>query len=494
MLLDSSGNLGLGVTPSAWSGNIARVLQVGTSANIANGFNSTYISNNAFFNGTNWTRQTANTAAMYAVQAGTANHNWSVAATGSAGSTFSYTDVMTLDASGNLTVSGGATVLGTQSGYGGGELRLGPTTSAADSAISTQATGAAGMFFDHRGTSNTGYWVWRNGTGGANTRMTLDASGNLGVGETSPGAKLEIKESSANTPRFRMYSAYNGGASDWGIDFYRDTDAANDQESAFIRANRTGGNVTGLVFGTGSSGTGATEKARITSGGNFLVNTTTSTARFCTVTTADELVMFVEKTAATNSNIATFSQTAAGGNGGQDIGIVVNIQGQNTADRIITAKFNNSGTPQDKFYVERDGDVYNATGTYGTISDERLKQDIVDAGSQWDDLKAVRFRKYRMKAEVEANPDAPAMLGVVAQELELVSPKLIEESPVWEKRDVPVLDEDGNETGETTQESVRVGETKTVKMSVLLIKAAVALQEAMARIEALEARLEALEA
>jgi hypothetical protein len=125
----------------------------------------------------------------------------------------------------------------------------------------------------------------------------------------------------------------------------------------------------------------------------------------------------------------------------------------------------------DRCYIYSDGDLANHDGVYGSISDERLKQDIVDAPSQWDDLKAVRFRKYRMKTDVAANPDAPYLLGVVAQELETVSPGLVEEHE--------------NKDGTTT---------KTVKSSILLTKAAVALQEAMARIEALEARLAILEA
>jgi hypothetical protein len=139
-------------------------------------------------------------------------------------------------------------------------------------------------------------------------------------------------------------------------------------------------------------------------------------------------------------------------------------------------------------YIWSDGDLANHDGVYGTISDERLKQDIVDAGSAWDDLKAVRFRKYRMKTDVEANPDAPAMLGVIAQELEQVMPGLVDEHTEFKEQEV--TDEDGN----VTTERVQVGTTKTVKSSILLMKAAVALQEAMARIEALEVEVAALKA
>lgn len=102
-----------------------------------------------------------------------------------------------------------------------------------------------------------------------------------------------------------------------------------------------------------------------------------------------------------------------------------------------------------------------------------MKTDIVDAGSQWNDLKAVRFRKFKMKND----PAGLMQLGVVAQELEQTSPGLVDEHTD--------RDAEGNDLGTTT---------KSVKTSVLLMKAAKALQEAMARIETLEAKVAALEA
>lgn len=122
-------------------------------------------------------------------------------------------------------------------------------------------------------------------------------------------------------------------------------------------------------------------------------------------------------------------------------------------------------------YIYADGDLANHDGVYGTISDENLKQDIVDASSQWNDLKAVQFRKYRMKTDVAANPNAPYLLGVIAQEIEQTSPGLVDQH--------------------TDELGVAI---KSVKSSILLMKAAKALQEAQLRIEALEARVTALEA
>lgn len=138
-----------------------------------------------------------------------------------------------------------------------------------------------------------------------------------------------------------------------------------------------------------------------------------------------------------------------------------------------------------KFQVADSGNVTNTNNSYGSISDVKLKQDIVDAGSQWDDIKNLRVRKYRWKSD----PDGCLQMGLVAQEAELVSPGLIDEHPDYEE--VEVTDEEGNVT---TERQATGTTTKAVKYSVLYMKAVKALQEAMERIEALEAKVTALEA
>ena len=125
----------------------------------------------------------------------------------------------------------------------------------------------------------------------------------------------------------------------------------------------------------------------------------------------------------------------------------------------------NNGT--DSIRITTNGNITNTNDSYGQISDIKLKENIVDAESQWDDFKAVRFRKFNFKEET--GHETHTQLGVIAQELELVSPGLVYETPDQ--------DEDGNDLGTTT---------KAVKSSVLVKKALVALQEAMERIETLE--------
>ena len=130
------------------------------------------------------------------------------------------------------------------------------------------------------------------------------------------------------------------------------------------------------------------------------------------------------------------------------------------------------GSNTAKFKVWSNGDTDNATNTFGSLSDVKLKQDIVDAASQWDDIKAVKVRNFKFKTDT-----TKTLLGVVAQEIETVSPGLV--------KDTPDRDADGNLNGETT---------KTVKYSILYMKAIKALQEAMTKIETLETKVAALEA
>lgn len=142
--------------------------------------------------------------------------------------------------------------------------------------------------------------------------------------------------------------------------------------------------------------------------------------------------------------------------------------------------------------IYSNGDIQNVNNSYGALSDKKLKQDIEDAASQIEDVKKFRICKYRMKSDVEADPNAPYQLGVIANELELISPGLVRDNPDMEERQV--VDEDGNpvfdEEGKPKTEIVHIGTyTKSVKYSILYIKAVKALQEEIALREAAEAKL-----
>jgi len=144
----------------------------------------------------------------------------------------------------------------------------------------------------------------------------------------------------------------------------------------------------------------------------------------------------------------------------------------NTSSYHFIASISGGG---DKLYMYGNGNIQNTNNSYGGLSDIKLKENISDASSQWDDIKAVQVKKYSWIAD---DLNAADQIGVIAQDLEASGMSGLVET-------TDDKDEDGALTG--TQ-------TKGVKYSILYMKAVKALQEAMTRIETLETKVAALEA
>jgi hypothetical protein len=104
--IDASSNVGVGVTPSAWSSGGFIELITSRAISFA-GTSGDYIAN-AFFDGS-WKYKTTGAVSRYRQDTG--QHIWYNAASGTAGTAITFTQAMTLDASGNLLV--GLTAAGT---------------------------------------------------------------------------------------------------------------------------------------------------------------------------------------------------------------------------------------------------------------------------------------------------------------------------------------------------------------------------------------------
>jgi len=156
-----------------------------------------------------------------------------------------------------------------------------------------------------------------------------------------------------------------------------------------------------------------------------------------------------------------------------------------------------------KFVVYSDGDVTNHDNSYGANSDERIKNNIVDASSQWEDIKALKVRKFKLKDDIRdyGADEAKYKIGLIAQEAEIVSPNLVKEnSPnindIKSDSTFGTLYEDGDELpegkkiGDVKEEKTTV---KGIKYSILYMKSIKCLQEAMEKIETLESKVKALE-
>jgi hypothetical protein len=104
--IDATGTLGLGVVPSTWT---VKAIEVGSVGNAVwtTGTNEIRVSTNTNYNvGYKYTTTAA--AAMYVQSVGA--HYWNTAASGTAGTAITFTQAMSLDASGNLSTTGSHTV------------------------------------------------------------------------------------------------------------------------------------------------------------------------------------------------------------------------------------------------------------------------------------------------------------------------------------------------------------------------------------------------
>ena len=192
--LDASGNLGLGVTPSAWNSG-ARVLQISSTSSFYGTSNATLIGQNTF-NNTSGNNIYLTTAAASLYQQFGGAHSWYTAPSG-----FGYGTAAT-----SLTSA--------QNGKSYTIVTAGDTNftliGAADNNVGTTFTKSGG--------TGTG-----TGTVSQNITftqaMTLDASGNLGVGATLPGAKFHVAGDSSDGTQARITGATNQNYQlRWGFD------------------------------------------------------------------------------------------------------------------------------------------------------------------------------------------------------------------------------------------------------------------------------------
>jgi len=208
--LDSSGNLGLGVTPSTWSSASRPALQLTNGAALFSRSGSTMLSQNFFYNNSDTGTYIANGFATLYNQA-SGQHQWFNTPSGTANNTASLTQAMTLDASGNLGI-------GTSS-----------PLSRLDVAVEATLTRRLLVNFDDsvitiKGGNNQSNpesmrliadnFRINTGTSGSGTeRMRVDASGNLGIGTTSPSYQVMILRRAGSTitaPLLNLQSQNSG--------------------------------------------------------------------------------------------------------------------------------------------------------------------------------------------------------------------------------------------------------------------------------------------
>ncbi|QUT04850.1 tail fiber domain-containing protein [Sphingobium phenoxybenzoativorans] len=162
----------------------------------------------------------------------------------------------------------------------------------------------------------------------------------------------------------------------------------------------------------------------------------------------------------------TFALRVSNGHGSSPRGVQITFDAfspNNTSETFLTC----TDTVGDAARIYSSGNGVNRNNSWGGISDRKFKHHIVDARSQVDDFRKLRFRRYRLKYEGD---DGKEYLGLIAQEALKVSPGLVNKA--------------ANDDGSTHYE---------LAYSILYMKAAVALQETIFVVDDHENRIGQIE-
>jgi hypothetical protein len=170
MTLDSSGNLGLGVTPSAWA-TVKPSLQL-LNCSLSGGLaNNGYLASNCYFNGSTWVG--TNTAQATMMNFGTSGFTFNLASA-TANTGFSFTQAMTLDNSGRLLIGLTSPLFSLNN-----KLQVYKADGSGDAAIGIG---------NSSGTSTTTSIVFLNGNG---TVGSIQTSGSLTLYNTTSDYRLK---------------------------------------------------------------------------------------------------------------------------------------------------------------------------------------------------------------------------------------------------------------------------------------------------------------
>jgi hypothetical protein len=359
MQLSSSGNLGLGVTPSAWNSAI-KSIEIGQVGNGISGQagSQTSVTCNAYFGASSWVYSISGRPASVCQQV-QGQHTWLTAPSGTAGNAISFTQAMTLDASGNLGVGTTSPIGKCTSSEGFTATGIATPTNTNTNSVQLGHNGTDGVLrsWNTTGLSLECFNPMKFTTGGSE-RARITSGGNFLLGTTVDIQKLSMQR---NTSIGWVNAAGNGS----------------DQ----------------IIYADGSSNlqfyTQSSERARITSGGVLAVGTTSSNpivdgVAGCTLGTA--------------SGLAIFSRSN---------GDALAVQRLTNDGALVV--FYQDGTAEGSISVS------GSTVSYNTSSDYRLKNitgPITTSGAYIDSLNPV---------EGTWKADGSTFVGLIAHEVQEVS-------------------------------------------------------------------------
>ncbi len=440
MRLNSSGNLGLAVTPSAWgtTGVVAKALQVNNISLASTDNNGMQLSSNAYWDGSSWIYIASSVAATnYFQSAGI--HAWRYAASGTAGNAISFTQAMTLTAAGNLVVGG--TTAGTSLNT---SLTVNNSSAGNYSGLIPMTANVQRGYY---GGTSTGLEIGVSGSGyftawtGGSERMRITSAGSVGIGTTSPTSYYSTK--------LVVNVGDEDGITIAGVNdnylMFADGTTGDDRFRGFVQYSHT---TDYMAFATNAS-----ERMRITSGGNVGIGTSSPSGKLHLSSTGDTyLVMTGGLTPLTYSwlvdatSLRLFTgvgdtermRITSGGNvlvgTSTDRGYVLLANSnsstgameirQNNAAANIPLTITNEATSGTRQMISFQSGGYGVVGSitsdntstaYNTSSDYRLKQDLKNFNGL-NLVDSIKVYDYQWKA------DSTRSYGVMAHELQSVLP------------------------------------------------------------------------
>ena len=368
------------------------------------------------------------------------------------------TESMRLDSSGNLglgvtppslSTNPGLFIGGNQGLFGTSGVQVGFGTNIYNNAGTWKyvSTAAATLY---QPSSGTHAWYYApSGTAGTSVSftqaMTLDASGNLGIGLTSPSYRLHNRSGNGNIAltNSSIYPAIygfdsNGSAENFVIEAYA------------------------LRFRTGGSAIGSnTERMVLDSDGYLQAHAGTGALSnptyhsFRTGTSSTTWVMYQRH------------ETSTAGNAYGTKIEYRNVAPNGTGNEFLFC----SDMSATRATIRSNGGLANYSANNVNLSDERTKTDIELAGNYLDKICAIPVKTFKYKDQT----DDELNLGVIAQDVEAVAPELVDVSGF----------------GETPEDGVPLKAIYQTDLQYALMKC---IQEQQEIINDLKARIETLEA